>query len=155
MHVPRQCEAFFRFYWMAKRNGDGLSVKVRAAVIRSIVAPCRFEKPTNRLPPVCRSTHRHSVWPKQAGGKSPEQSLPKKPDCNSRGQTCQTEPRVRKGGILRSRDAARRVSTNGHNLILWAWPVGRARFSSPSSLASPRFRLARHVTSFPSKGRAS
>jgi hypothetical protein len=35
---------------VAKRNGGGLSVKVWAAVIRSIVAATRCDKPTYRCP---------------------------------------------------------------------------------------------------------
>ena len=41
-----------------------------------------------------------SVWPEKDEGDSPVQSLPQKPDRNSRGQTCQTEPSVRKGSML-------------------------------------------------------
>ena len=72
-----------------------------ATVIRLIVAACPSEKPTHRSPLLNRQRPLHSVWPEKRDENSPEQSLPQKPEGNSRGLMRQTEPRTRKGGILR------------------------------------------------------
>ena len=56
-----------------------------------------IDKPTYLYPLLCRPTHLHSVWPEKRDRNSQELSLPKKSDGCSREQTCQTEPRTRKG----------------------------------------------------------